>query len=137
MLLDRGHLCLGHIHRIRYSPRLPSKILLLDVFLFNMFHHFPTLCEVGLQAMRQSLGNFDELIVNHRAPGNLSARWNHMSAPLKDESKIPQGKKRKHEALLSIGKPERAEKAANSLQQKRQSKNKYGSQRNKKTIPVR
>ena len=60
-----------------------------------------------------------------------------MSAPLKDESKIPQCKKPKHEALRSIGKPERAKKHANSLQQMRQSNNKYGSQRNKKTIPIR
>ena len=111
--------------------------MLLDVFLLNMLHHFAAVQEVGFQAMRHLLGNFDELIVNHRAPGNLSTRRNHMRAPLKDESKIPQGKKPKHEALCQPTQPERAEKPANSIQQKRQSKNKYGSQRNKKSISVR
>ena len=43
-----------------------------------------------------------------------------MRTPLKNESKIPQGKKPKHETLCNLGKPERAEKPANSFQQKGQ-----------------
>ena len=101
--------------------------MLLDVFLLNMLHHFAPVQEVAFQALRHSLGNFDELIVNHRAPGNLTARRNHVRAPLKDECKIPQGEQRYYQALCRIRQPERAEKPAASLQQKRQAKNKYGS----------
>src|ERR1700733_8560038 len=65
------------------------EFLLLDVFLLDMLHHFAAMCEIDFQAMRHSLGNFHELIVNHGTPGNLPARRNQMCAPLKDKSNVP------------------------------------------------
>src|ERR1700720_4630789 len=111
-------------------------LLLLDVFSLNLPHHFAAVHEVGLQLMRPTPRNFHKLIVDHRAPGNFTARRNHLGAPLKDESKIPQGKKSNHEGWRRLGKRERTEKPANSIQKNRQTKNKYGSQRNKKTVSV-
>src|SRR6266853_955275 len=76
----------SHAHlNFLFSP-LVFEFLLLDVFLLNVPHHFATTQEVVFQVMRNSLGNFDELIVNHRAPRNLTTRRNHVSAPLIDKS---------------------------------------------------
>src|SRR4029077_10738990 len=103
---------------------------LLDVFQLKILHHIAAVREEDFQAARHSLGNFNKLIVNHRADGNRPARWNHMSAPLEDESKIPQGQQPEQEAFRRERNPESAEQRSEFLQHKPQPNDKYGSQRN-------
>ena len=62
---------------------------MLNIFLLNVLHHVPAMQEVGFQVMRQPQRNGHKLVVRHLIQRNFAARRNHVRAPLKNESYVP------------------------------------------------
>src|SRR5256714_7119108 len=126
-------------YRLRRHRRASGRVLLelLDVALFDFAHQFAAMEKITPQ-MRGNFARHDKkLIVDHRGPGDRSARGNQVRAPLKHERGVPE--KEASENCRNSGERGalRAKKRGETVQKNAQTKDEQRRKRNEEPAPKR
>src|SRR5437879_3011357 len=107
---------------------------LLDVAILDLLHESFASEKVGPKFSRDLAGNDDELVAGNFRKRNRASRWNHMRAPLENETGIPHDQEKTERRGNSESAARGMKQYAESLEQHCKAKNEDGCERDK--VPV-
>src|SRR6266404_9927062 len=97
---------------------------LFDVAVFDLAHHVVPVKKIISQVRGYLAGYNAELIADHCAPGDWSARRNQVRAPLKHEFRVPQHERSEERGSSGNGRALTATECGHTFQEHAEPKNK-------------